>query len=98
MQPDIVLVSAENKSIIKEDAIHGIPDMLIEILSPSNSDHDLIRKKDLYEKCGIPEYWIVNPETKETMGFILKDRKYEESGHYVGKIHSVILHNAEFEF
>ena len=98
MQPDIVIVSAENKSIIKEDAIHGIPDMLIEILSPSNSDHDLIQKKDLYEKCGIPEYWIVNPETKETVGFILKDGKFRESGHYVGKIHSVILDNAEFEF
>jgi Uma2 family endonuclease len=91
VQPDIVLVSAENKSIIKEDAIHGIPDMLIEILSPSNEDHDLVRKKDLYEKFGVPEYWIINPETKETVGFFLKDGKYRESGHYAGKIHSAIL-------
>jgi Uma2 family endonuclease len=98
VQPDIVLVLAENKSIIKEDAIHGIPGMIIEILSPSNADHDLVRKKDLYEKSGIPEYWIVNPETKETVGFFLKDGKYRESEHYVGKIHSVILDNAEFEF
>lgn len=45
VQPEIVFVSAENKSIIKEDAIHGIPDMLIEILSPSNADHDLFLKR-----------------------------------------------------
>ncbi len=98
MQPDIILVRAEKRSIIKEDAIHGIPDMLIEILSPSNEDHDLVRKKDLYEKFGVPEYWIINPETKETVGFFLKDGKYRESGHYVGKIHSVILDNTEFGF
>lgn len=98
VQPDIVFVSAENKSIIKEDAIHGIPDMLLEVLSPSNSDHDLISKKDLYEKFGVPEYWIVNPETKETVGFFLKEGKYRESGRYVGKICSVILDNTEFVF
>ena len=45
VQPDIIFISNEQKSIVREDAIHGIPDMLIEILSPSNSDHDLIRKK-----------------------------------------------------
>ena len=72
--------------------------MLIEILSPSNADHDLFRKKNLYEKFGIPEYWIINPETKETVGFFLKDGKYRESGHYVGKIHLVILDNTEFGF
>jgi len=98
VQPDIVFVSDENKSIIKEDAIHGVPDMLIEILSPSNSDHDLVRKKNLYEKFRIPEYWVVNPETKETIGFFLIQGKYEESDHSVGRIHSVILDNTEFEF
>ena len=98
MQPDIVLVSAENKSIIKEDAIHGIPEMLIEILSPDNFNHDLIRKKVLYEKFGVTEYWVVTLETKETVGFFLKDGKYSESGRYIGKIHSVLLNNTEFEF
>lgn len=98
VQPDIIFVSAEKKSIVKQDAIHGIPDMLIEILSPSNSDHDLIRKKDLYEKVGVPEYWIVNPVTTETVGFFQKNGKYIESGPYVGKIHSVLLDNTEFDF
>jgi Uma2 family endonuclease len=98
VQPDIVFVSAENKSIIKEDAIHGIPDMVIEILSPSNPDHDRVRKKDLYEKFGISEYWVVHPETQETIGFFLIHGKYKESEHYVGRIHSVILDNTEFEF
>ena len=98
VQPDIIYVSAEKKIIIREDAIHGIPDMLIEILSPGNSDHDRIRKKNLYEKFGVPEYWIVSPETKETVGFFLKDGKYTESWRHVGKIHCVLLDNTEFEF
>jgi Uma2 family endonuclease len=98
VQPDIIFVSRKNKSIIGKDAIHGIPDMLIEILSPGNSDHDRVRKKDLYEKCGVTEYWIVAPETKETVGFVLKNGEYSESGRYIAKIRSVLLHDTEFEF
>ena len=98
VQPDIIFISAEKRSIIKDDAIHGIPDMLIEILSPRNSDHDLNRKKDLYETFGVSEYWVVTPETTETVGFFLKNGKYIESGRYVGKIHSVLLDNTEFDF
>lgn len=98
VQPDIIFISKEKKSIIKEDAIHGIPEILIEILSPSTKDHGLIRKKELYEKFGVTEYWVVTPETKETVGFFLNDGKYSESGRYVGKIHCVLLDNTEFAF
>ncbi len=98
VQPDIIYISPNRKSIVKDDAIHGVPDLAIEILSPSNSDHDLVGKKNLYEKFGVQEYWVVNPESKETVGFVLKNGKYVESGRSMGKIHSVLLENTEFRF
>ena len=96
VQPDICVIC--DPSILDKRGCCGAPDLVVEILSPGNFNHDLIRKKELYEKFGVTEYWVVTPETKETVGFFLKDGKYRESGHYVGKIHSVILDNAEFEF
>nr|WP_288219115.1 Uma2 family endonuclease [uncultured Clostridium sp.] len=39
----------------------GIPQLVVEVLSPSNADYDLIVKKDLYEKYGVPKYWIISP-------------------------------------
>jgi Uma2 family endonuclease len=43
------------------DGVHGAPDLVIEILSPSNAYYDLKTKKDVYERIGVGEYWIVDP-------------------------------------
>lgn len=98
IQPDIIFISSEKSNIVQEDSsIHGTPDMLIEVLSKGNSDHDTILKKELYQKFCVKEYWIVNPETKETFGFTLKEGKYESIGQFSAKITSVLL-NADFTF
>lgn len=91
VQPDIIFIASANLSLIKDDAIHGVPDMLIEVLSQSNSKHDLVRKKDLYQKFGVKEYWIIDPDTKETIGYSLKDKIFNESGKFTAKIQSVVL-------
>ncbi len=62
VQPDIIFVSNKNKKIITKDNIQGVPDLLIEILSPGTSKRDLGIKKKLYAKNGVREYWIVDPE------------------------------------
>jgi hypothetical protein len=49
----------------------------IEVLSPLNSDDDLISKKDLCEEYGVPEYWIVSPMSKKIWIYSLIDNKYE---------------------
>jgi Uma2 family endonuclease len=98
VQPDIIFVSSKKSEIIRESGIHGIPDLVIEVLLPGNSDHDTIIKKALYEKFGIQEYWIVNPKTKETTGYSLKDNQYISLGQFIGKIHSALLDNQTFEF
>ena len=59
--PDLVVVRMERSEIIDRLAIKGVPDLVVEILSPSSVKHDRKTKLDLYGKVGVPEYWIVDP-------------------------------------
>ena len=61
--PDLLVVCDRDK--IKDDAIYGAPDLVIEILSPSTAETDRNIKKRLYEKHGVKEYWIVSANTIE---------------------------------
>lgn len=61
VQPDLVVVLEGNR-IITQTRIRGVPDLVIEILSPSNRKHDTELKKQLYEQFAVPEYWIVDPD------------------------------------
>ena len=98
VQPDIIYISSRQSGIVQENSsIHGVPDMLMEVLSPGNSDHDRILKKDLYQKFGVKEYWIINPETNEVVGFTLKDGKYTSLGQFSGSISSPLL-KSDFAF
>ena len=98
VQPDIVVILKTNPNQInKEGKYFGVPDLLVEILSPGNKDHDLITKKDLYEKFGVKEYWVIDPETKLALGFALKENRYEKISEQIGKIQSTLL-NADFSF
>ena len=62
-QPDIIFISKDRKEIIK-DKIIGVPDLVIEVLSPSNAYYDLTHKKNIYEETGVKEFWVVDPEEK----------------------------------
>lgn len=97
VQPDIVFISKQNSTIVRDDAIHGLPHLIIEITS-SNARHDTIRKKNLYERFGVHEYGIVSSGTKESEGFFLENGTYHSLGSFTGKIRSVILGNTEFTF
>lgn len=77
-QPDILFVSKERLHLMEENGLHGAPDMVIEILSPSTAKNDLGIKKEVYERSGVKEYWVVDPATKSTHGFYLKADRFEE--------------------
>lgn len=79
VQPDLVVVTLKNKHIMTPAKIHGVPDLLVEILSPSNPDHDLKTKRKLYEDSGVPEYWIVFPDEHQVLQLVLIDGRYTES-------------------
>jgi len=74
-QPDITVIC--DKSKLKGSGYLGIPALVIEITSPSTSKVDKIMKFNIYEKAGILEYWIVEPEGKTVMVFKLQgDGRY----------------------
>ena len=61
VEPDIVVLLPGWQGRIRQRGPEGIPDLLIEILSPSNRVHDLLTKRSLYGRAGVREYWIVDP-------------------------------------
>ncbi|MEO8378629.1 MAG: Uma2 family endonuclease [Acidobacteriota bacterium] len=61
VEPDVIYVSNANARLLTESNIQGVPDLLVEILS-SNRRHDKRVKFDRYERAGVPEYWIVDPD------------------------------------
>ena len=61
VEPDLLFVIAERRHIVTERACEGSPDLVVEILSPSNRAHDLERKRELYARHGVPEYLILEP-------------------------------------
>lgn len=72
--PDAMIVC--NPDIVKSDGIYGAPDLIVEVLSPSTARRDRGIKKDLYEKYGVKEYWIVSPNDKSIEVFLLENDKY----------------------
>jgi len=89
VQPDIIFISNDNLHIIQRK-IKGSPDIIIEALS-TNRTHDLERKKALYEKFGVKEYFIVDPATKETFTYYHDGKKYMLQESKKGKIKSRLL-------
>ena len=76
-QPDIIFISNDNANIIREKNIQGPPDMAIEILSPETAYYDLREKFKVFEKCGVKEYWIVDPGLKKMEIYENKDKKFK---------------------
>jgi Uma2 family endonuclease len=62
VEPDIIFVSMARAHIITKKNIQGAPDLLIEILSGSHPEYDTRLKYQTYERRGVAEYWIVDPD------------------------------------
>jgi len=76
VEPDLLFVSKEHLSNIGERNIQGVPDLTVEILSPTTATADRRVKHSLYERFGVPEYWIVDPESQTVQVFRLVDGRY----------------------
>ena len=74
VQPDLCVICDDNK--LDKRGAFGAPDLVIEILSPGNSKKELKYKFDLYEEAGVLEYWIVNPEDKTFLIYVLRNNEF----------------------
>jgi Uma2 family endonuclease len=82
VQPDLIFIARENFSIIQE-RIEGVPDLCVEVVSPRGAERDRIVKRRLYAENGVPEYWIVDDESKSVEVLTLDGREYAPFGYFV---------------
>ena len=61
VQPDLLFVSREREHMITTENMRGAPDLVVEILSPSTAANDRGKKRALYGRHGVTEYWLVDP-------------------------------------
>ncbi len=76
LQPDIVFVAKERRQIIHDDYIEGAPDLVVEILSPSNWPYDRGEKMEAYRQAGVREYWIVDYRARMIEVLVLEETTY----------------------
>ena len=77
VQPDLLVVLSARTRIFTPTKVKGVPDLLVEILSPSSIEYDRTLKRNLYQRFGVPEYWIVDPSEHATEQLILQDATYQ---------------------
>lgn len=76
--PDLAFVSVERSFILeREDYVDGVPDIIFEIISPGSVRRDRIDKKELYERFGVKEYWLLDPANRVVEIYSLKDNQYQ---------------------
>ena len=80
VQPDLLFIRNERLHIIGETFIDGAPDLVMEVLSPSNAAHDRSLKYELYAEAGVPEYWIIDPHQRTVEVFVLRGGDYDLLG------------------
>ena len=86
VQPDIVVMLDRDDTVIRRERIEGAPDLVVEILSPSTAYRDPGLKLDLYQKAGVGEYWIVDPERKVVQQYVLTDGVFRSAGEHADRI------------
>ena len=79
LRPDFIFIGAANDNIVfnnEDENFYGVPDMVVEIFSRSTMKRDMTIKKDIYERNGVKEYWLINPWSESIEVYLLRDGKY----------------------
>lgn len=86
VQPDVLVVLKTNtKTRFTRTRILGVPDLVVEIASPSTAGYDRRTKQDAYARAGVPEYWIADPATRTLDLRRLEEGAYRSLGVFQGK-------------
>lgn len=79
--PDMMVVCDRNK--VKWNGVHGAPDLVVEVLSPSTAKNDRYHKKEVYQRHSVREYWLVDPANRTIEQYFLQNGKLELNTVYI---------------
>lgn len=77
VQPDVFLLGPRWRDLVTSRGVEGVPELIAEVLSPSNPGHDRVTKRNLYARAGVREYWLVSPEAAVIEILVLRGDTYE---------------------
>ena len=86
VQPDIVVTLDRDEALLRRERIDAAPDLVVEVLSPSTAYRDRGLKLDLYQKAGVSEYWIVDPERRIVQQYVLTAGEFRITGEHSTRI------------
>lgn len=76
VEPDVLFIRADHSDRVGERYIVGAPDLVVEVSSPSTRRLELVRKLELYERFGVPEYWYVDLEAERVEVYVFAGGVY----------------------
>jgi Uma2 family endonuclease len=94
VQPDVFLIKKDREKIIEWDGpVWGSPDLIVEIISKGTGKSDRVDKFKLYERFGVPEYWIVEPTIQTVEVYFLTNGQYvlQQFEEIEGMVKSLVL-------
>jgi Uma2 family endonuclease len=83
VQPDILWVAEGGQCQITDKRLVGAPDLIVEILSPGTTRRDRREKYELYERFGVREYWMIDPDEEYVEVHHLQDGRFQRQGVYI---------------
>jgi Uma2 family endonuclease len=82
VQPDLMVICDLEEHLGEDDYYKGVPALVVEIISESTRSKDMIKKLDLYMSCGVKEYWIVNPLSREITVYYFENCDFSKNTTY----------------
>jgi len=76
VEPDVLFVRADHIERVEEKFVRSAPDVVVEVSSPSTRRLELVRKLQLYERFGVPDYWYVDLQAERIEVYRLKGDRY----------------------
>jgi Uma2 family endonuclease len=98
VQPDVLFISRERMSIVRDEVVREAPDLVVEVLSPATASRDRTYKRTLYARHGVKEYWLVDPETRTVEVLVLGETGFGREGIFTGSaaVTSSVLPGLQF--
>ena len=88
--PDLLFVSEERAGVVTEENVQGAPDLVVEIASPETRRRDEKTKLQLYERFGVQEYWVVDPDLDVIKVYRLVEGRYQRTAELALAAHDVL--------